>query len=155
MALAMDLSLLCSHCDRSSVGENVLGWSGMLWRTGSCPCLSPCLQGYPSFWNDCLSPGLRGGILIELALRGRIHLEPLTARKKRLLDRKVMAVGLRGWFNGSQVLCPLWWWLPCDAVLCWMALAHGFAHRCPTCGTSLVSAHVWALQFLVGSHRCC
>ncbi|XP_072214888.1 Golgi phosphoprotein 3-like [Excalfactoria chinensis] len=47
-------------------------------------------EGYPSFWNDCLSPGLRGGILIELALRGRIHLEPLTARKKRLLDRKVL-----------------------------------------------------------------
>ncbi|OXB55798.1 hypothetical protein ASZ78_007116 [Callipepla squamata] len=47
-------------------------------------------EGYPSFWNDCLSPGLRGGILIELALRGRIQLEPLTARKKRLLDRKVL-----------------------------------------------------------------
>uniref|UniRef100_A0A8C3CMD9 Golgi phosphoprotein 3 like n=1 Tax=Cairina moschata TaxID=8855 RepID=A0A8C3CMD9_CAIMO len=45
--------------------------------------------GYTSFWNDCISPGLRGGILIELALRGRIQLEPLTARKKRLLDRKV------------------------------------------------------------------
>lgn len=48
-------------------------------------------QGYTSFWNDCISSGLRGGILIELALRGRIQLEPLTARKKRLLDRKVMA----------------------------------------------------------------
>lgn len=46
-------------------------------------------QGYTSFWNDCISPGLRGGILVELALRGRIQLEPLTARKKRLLDRKV------------------------------------------------------------------
>nr|XP_005030059.4 Golgi phosphoprotein 3-like [Anas platyrhynchos] len=46
-------------------------------------------QGYTSFWNDCISSGLRGGILIELALRGRIQLEPLTARKKRLLDRKV------------------------------------------------------------------
>ncbi|KAL1243624.1 Golgi phosphoprotein [Trichinella spiralis] len=28
-------------------------------------------EGYTSFWNDCLSPGLRGCILIELALRGR------------------------------------------------------------------------------------
>ncbi|XP_035427003.1 Golgi phosphoprotein 3-like [Cygnus atratus] len=46
-------------------------------------------QGYTSFWNDCISPGLRGGILVELALRGRIQLEPLTTRKKRLLDRKV------------------------------------------------------------------
>ncbi|XP_030920184.1 Golgi phosphoprotein 3-like [Geospiza fortis] len=30
-------------------------------------------EGYTSFWNDCISSGLRGGILIELALRGRIH----------------------------------------------------------------------------------
>ncbi|MEE6511806.1 hypothetical protein FKM82_018594, partial [Ascaphus truei] len=33
-------------------------------------------EGYTSFWNDCISSGLRGGILIELALRGRVHLEP-------------------------------------------------------------------------------
>ncbi|ERE86673.1 Golgi phosphoprotein 3, partial [Cricetulus griseus] len=45
--------------------------------------------GYTSFWNDCISSGLRGGILIELAMRGRIYLEPPTMRKKRLLDRKV------------------------------------------------------------------
>nr|XP_009680758.1 PREDICTED: Golgi phosphoprotein 3-like isoform X1 [Struthio camelus australis]XP_009680766.1 PREDICTED: Golgi phosphoprotein 3-like isoform X1 [Struthio camelus australis] len=49
-------------------------------------------EGYTSFWNDCISSGLRGGILIELALRGRIQLEPLTMRKKRLLDRKVKVV---------------------------------------------------------------
>ncbi|NXL84677.1 GLP3L protein, partial [Alectura lathami] len=48
-------------------------------------------EGYPSFWNDCLSPGLRGGILIELALRGRIQLERVSATKKQqLLDRKVL-----------------------------------------------------------------
>uniref|UniRef100_A0A674IQF7 Golgi phosphoprotein 3 like n=2 Tax=Terrapene triunguis TaxID=2587831 RepID=A0A674IQF7_9SAUR len=47
-------------------------------------------EGYTSFWNDCISSGLRGGILIELALRGRIQLESLTMRKKRLLDRKVL-----------------------------------------------------------------
>ncbi|XP_005532320.2 PREDICTED: Golgi phosphoprotein 3-like isoform X1 [Pseudopodoces humilis] len=47
-------------------------------------------EGYTSFWNDCISSGLRGGILIELALRGRIRLEPLSLRKKRLLERKVM-----------------------------------------------------------------
>ncbi|KAM8794392.1 Golgi phosphoprotein 3-like [Eudromia elegans] len=47
-------------------------------------------EGYTSFWNDCISSGLRGGILIELALRGRVQLEPLTMRKKRLLDRKVL-----------------------------------------------------------------
>ncbi|XP_071583147.1 Golgi phosphoprotein 3-like [Heliangelus exortis] len=47
-------------------------------------------QGYTSFWNDCISSGLRGGILIELTLRGRIHLEPLSLRKKKLLERKVL-----------------------------------------------------------------
>ncbi|XP_027765098.1 Golgi phosphoprotein 3-like [Empidonax traillii] len=47
-------------------------------------------EGYTSFWNDCISSGLRGGILIELALRGRIRLEPLALRRKRLLDRKVL-----------------------------------------------------------------
>ncbi|KAM4863189.1 Golgi phosphoprotein 3-like [Urocitellus parryii] len=47
-------------------------------------------EGYTSFWNDCISSGLRGGILIELAMRGRISLEPPTMRKKRLLDRKVL-----------------------------------------------------------------
>ncbi|XP_006001244.1 Golgi phosphoprotein 3-like [Latimeria chalumnae] len=47
-------------------------------------------EGYTSFWNDYISSGLRGGILIELALRGRIQLEPTTVRRKRLLDRKVL-----------------------------------------------------------------
>ncbi|XP_073090699.1 Golgi phosphoprotein 3-like isoform X8 [Manis javanica] len=47
-------------------------------------------EGYTSFWNDCISSGLRGGILIELAMRGRIYLEPPTMRKKQLLDRKVL-----------------------------------------------------------------
>ncbi|XP_030645316.1 Golgi phosphoprotein 3-like [Chanos chanos] len=47
-------------------------------------------EGYTSFWNDCISSGLRACMLIELALRGRIHLEPVTMRKRRLLDRKVL-----------------------------------------------------------------
>lgn len=47
-------------------------------------------EGYTSFWNDCISSGLRGGIMIELALRGRINLEPATLRKKKLTDRKVL-----------------------------------------------------------------
>ncbi|GCC46538.1 hypothetical protein chiPu_0031016, partial [Chiloscyllium punctatum] len=48
------------------------------------------LQGYTSFWNDCISAGLRGCILVELALRGRIQLEPPTLRRKSLLNRKVL-----------------------------------------------------------------
>ncbi|KAK2887786.1 hypothetical protein Q8A67_016014 [Cirrhinus molitorella] len=47
-------------------------------------------EGYTSFWNDSISSGLRGCILVELALRGRIHLEPQTSRKRKLLNRKVV-----------------------------------------------------------------
>lgn len=47
-------------------------------------------QGYTSFWNDCISSGLRGCILVELALRGRIELEKAGMRRKSLLARKVL-----------------------------------------------------------------
>jgi len=47
-------------------------------------------EGYTSFWNDCISSGLRGCILIELALRGRIHLERAGMRRKGLLSRKIV-----------------------------------------------------------------
>lgn len=51
---------------------------------------SPFLfQGYTSFWNDCISSGLRGCILIELGLRGRVELERTGARRKGLCSRKV------------------------------------------------------------------
>merc|ERR1719361_2456324 len=44
-------------------------------------------EGYTSFWNDCISSGLRGCILIKLALRGRIELERAGMRRKSLLGR--------------------------------------------------------------------
>ncbi|KAI5708464.1 hypothetical protein M8J76_006759 [Diaphorina citri] len=47
-------------------------------------------EGYTSFWNDCISSGLRGCILIELGLRGRIELEKAGMRRKSLLNRKVI-----------------------------------------------------------------
>ncbi|KAM3715821.1 Golgi phosphoprotein [Dirofilaria immitis] len=47
-------------------------------------------EGYTSFWNDCISSGLRGCILTELALRNRIELERSGMRKKSLLSRKVL-----------------------------------------------------------------
>lgn len=47
-------------------------------------------EGYTSFWNDCISSGLRGCVLIELALRGRIELEKSGMRKKSLVTRKVL-----------------------------------------------------------------
>jgi len=46
-------------------------------------------EGYTSFWNDCISAGLRGCMLTELALRGRIHLEKQQVRRRSLLMRKV------------------------------------------------------------------
>jgi len=46
-------------------------------------------EGYTSFWNDCISSGLRGCILIELALRGRVELERAGMRRKNLLGRKI------------------------------------------------------------------
>lgn len=47
-------------------------------------------EGYTSFWNDCISSGLRGCILIELGLRNRIELEKAGMRRRSLLNRKVL-----------------------------------------------------------------
>jgi len=46
-------------------------------------------EGYTSFWNDCISAGLRGCMLVELALRGRVQLERQVMRRRSLLLRKV------------------------------------------------------------------
>lgn len=48
------------------------------------------LQGYTSFWNDSISSGLRGCILIELGLRGRIELEKPGIRRRSLASRKII-----------------------------------------------------------------
>uniref|UniRef100_A0A8D2DGM3 Golgi phosphoprotein 3 n=1 Tax=Sciurus vulgaris TaxID=55149 RepID=A0A8D2DGM3_SCIVU len=47
-------------------------------------------EGYTSFWNDCISSGLRDCMLIELALRGRLQLEACGMRCKSILTRKVI-----------------------------------------------------------------
>ncbi|XP_037398289.1 Golgi phosphoprotein 3-like isoform X1 [Pygocentrus nattereri] len=47
-------------------------------------------EGYTSFWNDCISSGLRAAMLVELALRGRIQLQPQSMRRKKLSERSVM-----------------------------------------------------------------
>ena len=47
-------------------------------------------QGYTSFWNDCISSGLRGCILIELGLRGRVELEKTGMRRRSLGNRKIV-----------------------------------------------------------------
>jgi len=47
-------------------------------------------EGYTSFWNDCISSGLRGCILIELAIRGKVELEKAGMRRRSLTSRKVL-----------------------------------------------------------------
>lgn len=47
-------------------------------------------EGYTSFWNDCISSGLRGCMIVELALRGRVELEKQGMRRKGLLSRKLL-----------------------------------------------------------------
>jgi len=47
-------------------------------------------EGYTSFWNDCISSGLRGCILAELALRGRVELEKTGLRRRSLANRKII-----------------------------------------------------------------
>ncbi|CAO1329518.1 unnamed protein product [Diamesa serratosioi] len=47
-------------------------------------------EGYTSFWNDCISSGLRGCILIELGLRGRVELEKAGMRRRALCSRKII-----------------------------------------------------------------
>lgn len=46
-------------------------------------------EGYTSFWNESISRALRGCIMVELALRGRIELEKTGIKKKSLWERKV------------------------------------------------------------------
>ncbi|XP_017769984.1 PREDICTED: Golgi phosphoprotein 3 homolog sauron [Nicrophorus vespilloides] len=47
-------------------------------------------EGYTSFWNDCISSGLRGCILIELGLKLKVELEKAGMRRKGLLTRKLI-----------------------------------------------------------------
>jgi len=55
-------------------------------------------EGYTSFWNDCISSGLRGCILIELALRGRVELERAGMRRKKSFGAE----------NNAEEQRPLW-----------------------------------------------
>ncbi|KER26646.1 phosphoprotein 3 [Opisthorchis viverrini] len=47
-------------------------------------------EGHLSFWNDSVSCGLRGCILAELGLRGRIGLEPAGMRRRGLFSRVIV-----------------------------------------------------------------
>jgi Golgi phosphoprotein 3 len=62
-------------------------------------------EGYTSFWNDCISSGLRGCMLIELGLRGRIELEGTGMRKRALAGRRVvLAAGASERATGDVML---------------------------------------------------
>merc|ERR1712213_215302 len=86
-------------------------------------------EGYTSFWNDCISSGLRGCILIELALRGRIELERAGMRRKSLLGRKVVVK------NGD----------PCGDVL----LDESLKHIKETSDTAPETVQTW-IEYLSG-----
>ncbi|XP_062516336.1 Golgi phosphoprotein 3-like [Corticium candelabrum] len=47
-------------------------------------------EGYTSFWNDCISSGLRGCMLVELGLRNRVELQRQGMRRRGILSRKVI-----------------------------------------------------------------
>ncbi|KAL7668074.1 hypothetical protein ACOME3_008792 [Neoechinorhynchus agilis] len=49
-------------------------------------------EGYTSFWNDDISTGLRGAMLVELALRKRIRLEACGLRRRPLLTRRLICI---------------------------------------------------------------
>lgn len=49
-------------------------------------------QGVTSFWNDCISAGLRGCIMAELVLRKRIAIEKSNRKKISLYLRKVHVI---------------------------------------------------------------
>lgn len=46
-------------------------------------------SGCTSFWNDCISAGLRAAIIIELAMRGLITLEKKALYSRSLSSRKI------------------------------------------------------------------
>jgi len=49
-------------------------------------------QGYLSFWNDNISYALRGCIVLELALRGRISMQKDSSRRRFPLSDRVVEV---------------------------------------------------------------
>lgn len=61
-------------------------------------------EGYTSFWNDCISSGLRGCMLMELGLRGKIELEECGMRRRSLVSRKVIVKDKGGRTCGDVLL---------------------------------------------------
>ena len=92
-----------------------------------CVCVCVCAQGYTSFWNDCISSGLRGCMLIELGLRGRVELEKQGVRRRGLLTRKVICTNPSptGDILLDEVLKHIKETAPPDTVQSWVELLSG------------------------------
>lgn len=84
-------------------------------------------EGYTSFWNDCISSGLRGCMIIELGLRGRVELEKLGMRRRSLLNRKVMVKSdqVTGDVLLDEALGHIKSTTPPDTVPSWIELLSG------------------------------
>jgi len=61
-------------------------------------------EGYTSFWNDCISSGLRGCMLMELGLRNKIDLEECGMRRRSLATRKIVSKDKGGRTCGDVLL---------------------------------------------------
>lgn len=73
-------------------------------------------EGYTSFWNDCISSGLRGCMLIELGLRQKIGLEATGMRRRSLASRKVVVLPKGERQTGDVLLDEA---LKCVLAFCW------------------------------------
>ena len=108
------------------------------------------LQGYTSFWNDCISSGLRGCILTELGFRGRVELEKTGARRKALASRRVMLLDdtATGDVLLDEALRHIKETQPPEAVQSWIEYLSGTPRAaCPTS-----HPHPLSRQVNVGIH---
>lgn len=70
----------------------MLGFVFFAHYTRMCGRLTLTIQGYLSFWNENISYALRGCIVIELALRGRISMQKDSSRRRFPLADRVIEV---------------------------------------------------------------
>ncbi|XP_058720057.1 uncharacterized protein LOC131592510 isoform X2 [Poecile atricapillus] len=112
-------------------------------------------EGYTSFWNDCISSGLRGCMLIELALRGRLQLEACGMRRKSLLTRKLATprflLQLLLLSRGVTGISCLWAFIK-EAPS--PSLSAGCVHHCPH-GEKIAGLVPQRFPAAAGNHRTC
>lgn len=86
-------------------------------------------EGYTSFWNDCISSGLRGCMLMELGLRNKIELEDTGMRKRSLATRRVVVKEKSERTTGDVLLDEAMKHIrgtqPCEGIQEWIELLSG------------------------------